>query len=47
MPEGKAGRPIETRFRGARRLLVLQIAGVVVQVAIMAAGGVWQFARLA
>jgi hypothetical protein len=45
MPAGKAGRPIETRFHGARRLLVLQIASLVVQVAIIGAGGVWQFAR--
>ena len=47
MPAGKAGRPIETRFCGARRLLVLQIASLVVQVAIIGAGGVWQFAKLA
>ena len=45
MPAGKAGRPIETRFHGARRLFVLQIASLVVQVAIIAAGGLWQFVR--
>jgi hypothetical protein len=45
MPAAKAGRPIETRFYGARRLLVLQIASLVVQVAIIGAAGLWQFAK--
>ena len=38
MPAGKAGRDIPARFAGARRLLVLQAAALLVQVAIAVLG---------
>jgi hypothetical protein len=40
LPAGKAGRPIEKRVAGAKLLLALQGAALLVQVGVAAAGGI-------